>query len=290
MKDSLEHLPERKRDDLRRLTETIREMCDDVEMVVLYGSYARGDYKEEKDLAPDRKSGAASDYDILVVTTEKDTVRNGDLWGKVDKRLAALQLSAYPRVIVHDRWYLVKVLGKKHYFFNDVFVEGIALYNSGVFAPKIREKLTPEERREAAQEHFDHWFSKSKENRDFFEIALEKQWFNKAAFELQQAAECAYKALLLVYTNYTPYNHHIDWFDEAIQDVIPGLPKFFPRDTKEAEERFKNFDRAYIGARYDLNYHISESDLRYFAERVSLLISETETRCKTFLQALPESS
>ena len=105
-------------------------------------------------------------------------------------------------MIVHDRWYLVKVLGKKHYFFNDVFVEGIALYNSGVFAPKIREKLTPEERREAAQEHFDHWFSKSKENRDFFEIALEKQWFNKAAFELQQAAECAYKALLLVYTNY----------------------------------------------------------------------------------------
>jgi predicted nucleotidyltransferase len=38
MKDSLEHLPERKREDLRRLTETIREMCDDVEMVVLYGS------------------------------------------------------------------------------------------------------------------------------------------------------------------------------------------------------------------------------------------------------------
>jgi hypothetical protein len=33
MKDSLEHLPERKREDLRRLTETIREMCDDVEMV-----------------------------------------------------------------------------------------------------------------------------------------------------------------------------------------------------------------------------------------------------------------
>jgi hypothetical protein len=30
MKDSLEHLPERKRDDLRRLTETIREMCNDV--------------------------------------------------------------------------------------------------------------------------------------------------------------------------------------------------------------------------------------------------------------------
>jgi len=38
VKDSPKHLPEHKRRDLRRLTETIREMCDDVEMVVLYGS------------------------------------------------------------------------------------------------------------------------------------------------------------------------------------------------------------------------------------------------------------
>ncbi len=295
MKNSLEHLPERKRDDLCRLTETIRETCDDVEMVVLYGSYARGDYKEEEDLAPDRKSGAASDYDILVVTTEKDTVKNGHLWGKVDRQLAALDLSAYPRVIVHDRWYLVKILGKKHYFFNDVFVEGVALYDSGVFVPKIREKLTPEERREAAQEHFDHWFVKSRVCYEDFQSNLDKvprgrEYLNKAAFELQQAAECAYKALLLVHTNYTPYNHFLDWHDKAIQDVIADLPDFFPRETQEAEERFKNFDRAYIGARYDPKYHISEADLRFFAERVELLMSETESRCKTFLQALPESS
>ena len=46
MKDSLEHLPEGKREELRRLAETIRGMCDDVEMILLYGSYARGDYKE----------------------------------------------------------------------------------------------------------------------------------------------------------------------------------------------------------------------------------------------------
>ncbi len=288
MKNSLEHLPERKRDDLCRLTDTIREMCNDVEMVVLYGSYARGDYKEEEDLAPDRKSGAASDYDILVVTTEKDTVKNGHLWGQVDRRLAALDLSAYPRVIVHDRWYLVKILGKKHYFFNDVFVEGVALYDSGVFVPKIREKLTPEERREAAQEHLDHWFQKARRYSRYFEVGMEEDDHNGAAFMLQQAAECAYKALLLVYTNYTPYNHYLDWFDKAIQDVIADLPDFFPRETKEAEDRFKNFDYAYIGARYNPEYYISEADLRYFAQRVELLMSETESRCKTFLQALPE--
>ncbi len=289
MKDSLKHLPEHKRDDLRRLTETIREMCNDVEMVVLYGSYARGDYKMEEDLAPDRKSGAASDYDILVVTTEKDTVKNGSLWVNVDRHLQALDLSAYPRVIVHDRWYLAKVLGKKHYFFNDIFTEGIALYDSGVFVPKIREKLTPEERREAAQEHFDHWFSFAREFYIDFGHALDRGASSKAAFELQQAAECAYKALLLVYTNYTPYNHYLAWYDKAIREAIPDLPDFFPRETKEDEDRFKNFDYAYIGARYNPDYHISKADLRYFAERVELLMSETESRCKAFMQALPKS-
>ena len=295
MKDSLEHLPEGKREELRRLAETIRGMCDDVEMILLYGSYARGDYKEEKDLDPDRASGDASDYDILVVTTEKDTVRNGQLWGKVDKALQTLGLSAWPRVIVHDRWYLAKVLGQKHYFFNDLFVEGVALYDSGVFVPKIREKLTPEERREAAQEHFEHWFERAgfffEDYRSNFEKGLRDQkHLSQAAFNLQQAAECTYKALLLVHTNYTPYNHYLAWHDEAIQDVIPGLPKFFPRETKEEEERFKNFDRAYIGARYDVKYRISEADLRYFSERVELLMSETESRCKAFLEKLPKSA
>ena len=290
MKDSLEHLPEGKREELRRLAETIRGMCNDVEMILLYGSYARGDYKEEKDLDPDRASGDASDYDILVVTTEKDTVRNGQLWGKVDKALQALGLSAWPRVIVHDRWYLAKVLGQKHYFFNDLFVEGVALYDSGVFVPKIREKLTPAERREAAQEHFEHWFGSANSFYRRFINAWEELDLKNAAFQLQQAAECAYKALLLVYTNYTPYNHYLTWHDEAIQDVIPGLPKFFPRETKEDEERFKNFDRAYIGARYDTKYRISEADLRYFAERVELLMSETESRCKAFLAKLPKTA
>jgi hypothetical protein len=41
MKDSLEHLPDRKREDLRRLTEVIREMSNDVEMVVPQVSHLR---------------------------------------------------------------------------------------------------------------------------------------------------------------------------------------------------------------------------------------------------------
>ncbi len=49
-------------------------------MIILFGSYARGDWKEAADLAPDRKSGNPSDYDILAVTRQKETVRDSLLW------------------------------------------------------------------------------------------------------------------------------------------------------------------------------------------------------------------
>ena len=38
----------------------IFEMWDDVEMIILFGSHARGDYRDDADLPPERKSGAPS--------------------------------------------------------------------------------------------------------------------------------------------------------------------------------------------------------------------------------------
>ncbi|SCZ59895.1 nucleotidyltransferase domain-containing protein [Thiohalomonas denitrificans] len=41
-----------------------------MQFVILFGSYARGDWKEAAALKPDRCLGHASDYDILAVTEE----------------------------------------------------------------------------------------------------------------------------------------------------------------------------------------------------------------------------
>ena len=48
MKKSLAHLPKHKRDELKLIVKKIRERIEP-EMIILYGSYARGDYKEQKD-------------------------------------------------------------------------------------------------------------------------------------------------------------------------------------------------------------------------------------------------
>ena len=50
MKKSLKYLPQNKQDELQKIVLAIQKSCKDVEKIILFGSYARGDYKEKKDL------------------------------------------------------------------------------------------------------------------------------------------------------------------------------------------------------------------------------------------------
>ena len=54
MKTNLDYLPEYKKEELNRIKNVILEDCSDVEMIILFGSYARGDFTEEKDLTLQR--------------------------------------------------------------------------------------------------------------------------------------------------------------------------------------------------------------------------------------------
>ena len=63
-----------------------------------------------------------------------------------------------------------------------------------------------------------------------------------------------------------------------------SLSVIFPQDTEEQCERFKQFDYAYIGGRYDPKYEIGKDDLDYFAERVKRLLELTEKICAARLE------
>lgn len=69
MKTSIEHLPKRKQDELRHIVKILTEQVD-AEMIILFGSYARGDWVEE--LASDRHHYKyQSDYDIYVLVSNR---------------------------------------------------------------------------------------------------------------------------------------------------------------------------------------------------------------------------
>ena len=162
MENSISQLPDTKRNELERIVAVIKKNCDNIEKIILFGSYARGNYKEARDLNQNSRTGHVSDYDILVVTGKKDVALNSLLWGRISEELQNLNLSAFPKILTHDIEELNKKLSEGQYFFSDIKKEGIMLFDTGNFELAEEKKLSAEEKRQIAQKHFDYWFNRAK--------------------------------------------------------------------------------------------------------------------------------
>jgi predicted nucleotidyltransferase len=232
MKKSLKHLPESKQNELQKIVSAIQKSCKDVEKIILFGSYARGDYKEKKDLKPQQKTGHISDYDILVVTEKKKTTDEFVSWNGAGK----LKLSAPVRVIAHDVESINISLAEGQYLFTDIKKEGITLFDSKKYKLANKRKLKPSEKQRIAKDYFEHWFGIAKGFYKHFEIDFAEIDVNRnteanglAAFHLHQAAEHAYKTTLLVFTNYNPQEHYLGILGRMISKYHSELTNLFPK-------------------------------------------------------------
>jgi uncharacterized protein len=275
MRTDILHLPKEKQRELELIAKTLRDK-QGVEMVILYGSYARGDWKEEKDLTNKRWSGHPSDYDILVITREPT---DASYEREIRNTLHALNLSARPNPIVHDIEDINSQLGEGRYFFLDIKREGRMLYNTEEFGLAEPRELTPEEKQTLAQADFDYWYLRAKDFYEIYETCYEREKLHLAIFNLNQATESAYKAILLVFTSYCPHEHMLAILGDEAAEFGPVFRDIFPDDTKEEKEYFDLLDRAYIGARYQKDFIVYWGDVEYLAPRVKQLLEVTEKVC-----------
>jgi predicted nucleotidyltransferase/HEPN domain-containing protein len=287
MRKTIEHLPKLKQDELTKIIATICQNCTDVEKIILFGSYARGNYKEKKDLAQNRKSGHVSDYDILVVTLDSITALDTNLWHEIGEKCRNLKLSADPRILTHNIEELNNKLSVGQYFYSDITKEGIVIFDAGNFDFADRRKLSDEEIKKLQQEYFEHWFGLAEGFFELFEFSFAKIDANKhspsnglAAFNLHQASETAYKTILLVFTLYNPNEHFLAILGAECEKYFPELKNLFPKHSEEEKERFKLLEYAYLGGRYDPKYKISKEDLEILAKDVKNLLEITKRICK----------
>lgn len=276
MKKSLKHLPQNKQEELNKIVAAIQKTCKDVEKIILFGSYARGDYKEKKDLKPQQKTGHISDYDVLVVTEKKKSTDDFVSWSGAEK----LKLSAPVRVIAHDIESLNISLAEGQYLLTDIKKEGVYLYDSRKYKLANKRKLKPNEKQRIAQDYFDHWFERASNFLEKFELMFSKGKFTDAAFDLHQVAESSYKTILLVFTNYNPQEHYLGILGRSTAKYHSELAILFPKKTQKEKDRFKLLDYAYIGGRYDPSYRILKEDLEILAKDVKKLLKITKEICK----------
>lgn len=280
MSTSLSHLPELKQNELASIASIIRQNCDDVEKIILFGSYARGNYKEEKDLKPDNKSGHVSDYDILVVTEKQETALNSGLWRRISDEFKKLNLSASPRILTHDIEVLNVKLADAQYFYSEIKRQGVVLYDTNRFELAQPRELTAKEQQRRAQEYFDEWFKGAKTFFKIYKFCLKEEDLKRAAFSLHQSAEHAYKCVLLVFSNYTPKEHFLAFLGAKANRYCALLQKIFAKIREEDEYRFRLLEYAYIGGRYDPNYRPTREDLEVLAVEVNKLLKLTKEVCE----------
>lgn len=284
MKTSIRHLPRKKQIELKIVINMIREEFD-VEMIILFGSYARGDWVEE--LGPDKfYYNYQSDFDILVVADRKYAKKHHK-WNRLEDRIFRSSVVTTPVVIIHHSiGYLNDRLSIGHYFFTDIIKEGILLYDSGRSGLAKPHELTAEEYRKKALRYFKYWYQSANSYMIDFQSCFDRRDYIKAAFELHQSVERFYSALLLVLTDYRPKTHDIERLGKLAAAQDPALLEVFPKGTEPERVRFELLRKAYVEARYDENYTITAEDLQWLAERVNELKILTEKICREKIESL----
>lgn len=285
MKESLGHLPERKRGELARIVSRIRERVADIQMIILFGSHTGDNWVEDIYTEGHTTYEYLSDFDILAIVETNRTANSTNIWHKLDKSINAMGLMTPVTIIAHDINFVNKKLEQCHYFFSDIKKEGIILYNSGQSKLARRRKLDPAERAEIAKADFKQWFANAKNFYIMHEQGIKLRKYKNAAFELHQATEAFYAALLLVFTNYKPKTHDLKKLSRMAANYDHAFFKVFPQGTDEQKDCFDLLNRAYVEARYDPDYRITKKQLEYLAQRVKKLQRLTNKACKEKIES-----
>lgn len=280
MTASLNHLPERKRAELARIVSIIRQSAPQAEMIILFGSYARGDAVEDVTTQGHTTYEYSSDFDILVIVQSKSLADNLDLWYGIEDEAGKLPVQTPVKIIAHELDFVNKKLEKGQYFFSDIKKDGIILYDSKNCRLAEPKELSPKERLGQAKADFEQWFESANNFYFGYECHLKEKHYKHAAFNLHQAAECYYGAVLLVYTNYKPKTHDLDTLRRLAANHDPAFFSAFPLRTKQERDRFDLLRQAYVGARYHDDYKITPQELKYLARCVELLREQTHKSCE----------
>lgn len=284
MKKSIKRLPKRTQEELTALLDLVLQSIKNCEMIILFGSYARGNYVLwDSRIEFGVPTTYQSDYDILIITTTFEIKL-------VERRLNAItnkyhtmfehRRHASPQFIVEHLNTVNRNLEISQYFFTDIVKEGIMLYNSGQFQLTKPRKPSFKEIKDIAQSEFDKLFPYGCYFQTLVKYSIIDKEYSIAAFLLHQACEKFYYTIMMVFTNYHPKSHKIQDLGGMVKRFSVELATIFPQNTDNEKECFDLLCRSYIEARYDKDFRISSEQLEYLISRVEILKDITERVCK----------
>ncbi len=285
MKTSLSHLPEHKQAELKAIKEALIPRWGEIEMIILFGSYARGNWVEDKYEDKGIIYEYKSDYDLLIILSKNGQANADSFIQSVSGKLEELNLPTPINPIFHGIDFVNAELRDGNYFFDEIKQDGVLLFTTTRYTLDEKMPKSPAEQQAKAQLYFDGWFNSANEFFMHYDFSMQHEQLNNAAFQLHQATERYYGALQLVFTGYKPKTHDIEILGKLAKALDMEFGKVFPRATIEERRRFTLLKKAYVEARYNIQYSISEADLKYLSDRVRLLKKLTAEICKRKIES-----
>jgi uncharacterized protein len=274
----LSHLPRRKIEELEKVAGRIVD-TGQAEIIVLFGSYARGDFKEKRG----KTQGKKSDYDILVVTAgeDEDTLLES-LKGQFD------DIRVHVQVVAEDIEFVNSQIEEGQFFFSDIKREGKVLYTSGRYGLADARETSPTRRREIAEADFGKWYQEATSALKIANFCVSERILGGAAFNFQQVAEMCYTTVEMVFTHYNPHEHHLGILQERAVKLDRRVDNALPRKTREQQHLFNHLNYAYIGGRYrsEEEFPVTGEQLDYWAAETKKLLDITETVCRERIEEL----
>jgi len=299
MKKRLDHLPAGKRDELKFVVEALREGFAEAVAgrtaerlrhgkllkIILFGSYARGDWVE------DPVGRYFSDYDLLVVVDHEDLTEIPEFWAKTEERLleelaSGRQLRTPVSVIYHSLGDVNEQLGRGRYFFTDILRDGVVLFEEPGHVFVEPTPLTAAEAFKESRDYFDEWFESAAAFQRGAKFYADENRPKEAALSLHQATERFYHCLILVLTLYSPKTHNLNQLRKLADGLAPQLGVVWPTNSKFEKRCYELLRAAYVKARYSRHYRITAEELTWLNGRIIVLRDLVERAGNERLSAL----
>ncbi len=300
MRTDIDHLPPQKQRELDVIVEMLfqglraatqnatgRRKSGRILKIILFGSYARGDWVD----APFDANRYKSDYDLLVIVNQKELADRATYWDETEQRIVTAYnfektLQTPANFVVHSLQEVNDALAHGRVFFMNILSDGIVLYESDDKPLKTPVPKTPEMALATAEEYFADYMADAAEFFDGSQDAIVRGHNNKAAFDLHQTVENLYQGLLLTLTFYTPYDHNILFLRDLAEELDRSLFEVWPRGTRRERALYQKLKDAYRKGRYSRHYTISAEELAWLAKHAEILGQRVHSICQAHIAKL----
>ncbi len=293
-RDLIKSFPPLVQTELEEIQKLILKEIPGTCMIILYGSYGRGDYVFwDERVEFDIHTIFQSDLDIMVLTSKGEPWKQeSKAQDRVNKRYDKNMLrrqQPMAQVVVENIHVLNKALEEKRYFYTDAVNDGILLYDNGKFTLNEPRELSYREIKEIAQEEFDDYFPYASGLLGYGGRE-EDGLYKLGAFLFHQAAERFYYCMTLVFTNYKPKCHSLEKLAGMTKSFTGELAGVFPVNTPEEVVAYDLLCRAYIESRYNRFYQVNREQYQYMLTHLREMKDLVYKLCKAQLAYYEEKA